>query len=343
MTDVFGLMEGAGARRCMLLSDPASGLRAILVIDDTTLGPATGGVRTARYASFDKALLDAHQLARAMTVKCALADLGAGGAKAVVLEHDDMDRERAFEALGAHIETLEGLFRTSGDYGTTQADLRAIARKTRYVQSDEDRMARAVARGVLRCIEAVQRFRGQPPRVEGLEVAIQGCGVIGSAVASVLAEQRAKLLVCDLVPERARAVADQTGAKVVDPSDILQIEADIFAPCAHGDWLDTEAAEELSARAVCGAAKNVLTHLDAARRLQARNIIHVPDAVSSAGAVVEGIGRTVMGLPDRTPLIDHLGTTALSVLEEARNQGITPNEAAERLAEARLAQARARS
>lgn len=343
MNDVFGLLESTGTERCMLFSDVSSGLRAILVIDDTTLGPATGGVRTARYSSFDEALLDARELARAMTHKCALADLGAGGGKVVVLDHDGLDRERAFEALGAHIESLDGLFRTSGDYGTTQNDLRAMARKTRYVQSDELRLARAVGRGVARCIEAVQRFRGQPPRLEGTSVAIQGCGVIGAMVAEQLAEHRAELFVCDLVKERAEAVAEKTGAKVVDPKDILHVEADVFSPCAHGDWLDADKAEELAARAVVGAANNVLVDIEAAKRLQARNIIHVPDSVSSAGAVVEGIGRTVMGLPDRSPLIDHLGQTALTVLESARTQGITPTEAADALAESRLTKARGKN
>lgn len=342
MTDVFALLEATEVERCMLFSDPESGLRAILVLDDITLGPACGGVRTARYDSFEDALADVQRLARAMTQKCALADLGAGGGKIVVLEHDRMDREKAFEALGGHVETLEGLFRTSGDYGTTQADLRAMARRTRYVHSDEDRLALAVARGLLRCIEALQRFRGQAPRVEGLQIAIQGCGAIGAAVARVLHEEGAQLWVSDLVEERARHLAEATAAKVVPPEELLHLEVDVLAPCAWGHWLDASAAEEIAARAVCGAANNVLTGIEAARRLQARNILHVPDAVTSAGAAVEGIGRTVMGLPDRTPLIDHLGQTALQVLKSARDRGVTPYEAAETLARARLAEARAK-
>lgn len=336
MDDVFGLLAETGVERCMLLSEPDAGLRAILVLDDLTLGPAAGGVRTARYPSFEAAMRDAQALARAMTYKCALAGLGAGGGKVVVIEHDDLDRGPAFEALGAHIESLEGMFRTSGDYGTTQEDLRAMARKTRYVQSDEDRLAQSVAFGMLRSMEALQQFRGHAPRVEGLKVAIQGCGAIGAAVARVLADQGAELIVTDIVRERANGVAATTGADIIEPNEILEAEVDIFAPCAGGNWLDVDAAEELAARAVCGAANNVLTGIDAARRLQARGIIHVPDAITSAGAVVEGIGRTVMGLPDRTPLIEHLGRTALTVLRQARDRGITPYEAAEGLARERL-------
>ncbi|MEO1227535.1 MAG: Glu/Leu/Phe/Val dehydrogenase dimerization domain-containing protein [Myxococcota bacterium] len=343
MTDVFQLLEGIGVERCMLFSEPSSGLRAILVLDDITLGPAAGGVRTARYDSFSSALEDAFALARAMTHKCALAGLGAGGGKIVVLDHDDLDRGRAFEALGNHVESLEGLFRTSGDYGTTQDDLRAMARRTRYVQSDEVRIAHAVAIGVLRSVEALQQFRGHAPRVEGLRIAIQGCGATGAAVARLFAEHGAELVVSDLVAARAEGVAAETGADIIEPDDILHAEVDIFAPCARGGWLDVEKVNELAARAVCGAANNVLTGIDAARRLQARGILHVPDAISSAGAVVEGIGRTVMGLPDRSPLLDHLGRTALTVLRDARDKGITTHEAAEQVAKERLEKARERA
>lgn len=340
MNDVFELLTDTGVERCMLLSDVSSGLRAILVLDDLTLGPAAGGVRTAKYDQFESALRDAKQLARAMTHKCALADIGAGGGKIVVLEHDGLQREAAFEALGRHIESLEGLMRTSGDYGTTQDDLRAIARKTRYVQSDEACLATAVGHSVLRCMEALQQFRGSPGRVDGLKVSIQGCGVVGESVAKVLAEEGAELVVCDLVPERAERVADQTGAKVVTADEILNIEVDIFAPCAIGGYLNPDRVEELAAQAVCGAANNCLSGPDAAERLKARGILHVPDALSSAGAVIEGIGRTVMGLPDRTPLIDHLGRTALRVLNNAREEDITPHEAAINLALKRLERAR---
>lgn len=343
MSDVFPLLEELGAQRCMLLSHAASGLRAILVLDDTSLGPAAGGVRTARYPSFEAAVREAQELARAMTYKCALADLGAGGGKVVVLDHDGLDRQPAFEALGAHVESLDGLFRTSGDFGTTQDDLRAMARRTRYVQSDEARLARSVARGVHRCIEALQRHRGLSHKVEGLRVAIQGCGVIGSAVARLLGENGAELLVADLVPERAEAVAADTGARILDPEAIIEAEVDILAPCASSKWLDPGTADRIRARAICGAANNVLTGVEAAKRLDARGILHIPDAISSAGAVIEGIGRTVMGLPDRSPLLDHLGQTAEMVLDEASRNGITPQEAAEGLARRRLEDARARS
>lgn len=337
MTDLFSLLEDAQIERCITFSDVETGLRAVLVIDDTSQGPAVGGVRTQPYPSFEAAVVEGKRLAKAMTQKCALAGLGAGGGQVTVLDHPGLKREAAFQKLGSFIEGLEGLFRTSGDLGTTQADLRAMARSTRYVQSDEDRLAKAVASGLIRCIEAIQQLRGSAARVEGLTVAIQGAGIIGASAAHALTAEGATVIISDLVPERAERVAATAGAKVVSPDEILEADVDVFAPCAASNWLDVEAAELLNAKAVCGAANGVLTGVDAAKRLAARGILHVPDSIASAGAVVEDIGRTVMGLPDRTPLLDHLGTTALAVLKNARETGITPYEAAAKLAAERLA------
>jgi leucine dehydrogenase len=160
--------------------DAASGLEAILVIDDDTLGPAAGGVRTRSYPSLAEARADAAALARAMTIKCALAGLDAGGGKCVVLDHPGLDRPRAFAELGARIAELGGGFRTAGDLGTTDADLAAMASTCAWVHAGSD-LAGAVARGVVRCIEACAAVRGVP--VAGLAVAIQGCGAIGAAAA----------------------------------------------------------------------------------------------------------------------------------------------------------------
>lgn len=334
--ELFGLMTSTGVERCMLFADDSSGLQAVLVLDDLTLGPAAGGIRTASYGSFADALADARKLASAMTQKCALADLGAGGAAVVVLDHPGLVRGSAFEVLGAHIETLEGMVRLAGDYGTGREDLRAVARMTRYVQSDEERLAVAAALGVTRCIEAIQEFWGQSSGLESLQVAIQGCGAVGSALATVLSNQGAQLWVSDLVESRAARVHEETGAHIAPPDELIQRQVDVLCPCATGNWLDTGTAEQIQARAICGAAHNVLTGVEAARALKSRDIVFLPDSITSAGAVIEGIGRALMGLPDRTPLIDHLGRTALKVLHEANSKDITPFEAATELAHERL-------
>lgn len=333
--DVFTTMAAAGAARCYAFTDPTSGLRAFVVIDDVTLGPAAGGVRTHRYPSPAAALEDAARLARAMTLKCALGGVAAGGGKAVVLDHDGLDRDRAFEVLGRRVEELGGLFRTAGDLGTTARDLAAMARTTRFVHTDERDLTAAVGRGLLRCLEACAKRRGR--EVRGLTVAVQGCGAIGAAVARALAGAGASLRVADVDAGRAARVAEEVGASVCRPDEVLTADVDVLAPCAIGRVIDERAARALRAWAVCGAANDVLASPAVARTLMERGVALVPDVVASAGAVVEGIGRTVMGLPDRGALIDGLGETAGRILDESSRTDTPTPRVAEALARSILA------
>lgn len=332
-------MQDLEVDRVVLWRDAASGLEAILVIDDVTLGPAAGGVRTQVYRSPGDALADAAALARAMTLKCALAGLTAGGGKCVVLDHAGLDRARGFRILGERIAELGGLFRTAGDLGTTAADLAAMASRCPWVHTEESGLAGAVAHGLLRCIEACAALRGVA--VAGLRVAVQGAGSIGAAVARRLSAAGARLIVADVDAARARAVAGETGATVGDPAAILTAPVDVIAPCAVGGVIDVVAAQSMRAWAVCGAANNLLASPEAEDALIARGVLAVPDVVASAGAVIEGIGRTVMQLADRTPLIEALGTTARRILEESRLTGARPSAIARQMASAQLAARRA--
>ncbi len=314
--------------RAIVVRDPGVGLEAVIVLDDVTLGPAAGGVRTRAYPDARAALADAAALARAMTIKCALAGLAAGGGKAVVLDHPGLDRARAFPVLGARIAELGGLFRTAGDLGTTAADLAAMASRCAYVHQDDRRLADAVARGVVGCAAACAARRGA--RLGDLRVAIQGAGAIGAAVARALAATGARVLIADLDGDRAAAVATATGATVRAPDTILAAEVDLLAPCAAGGVLDLAAVDAVRAWAVCGAANNVFASAAAARRLHDRGAEVVPDAVASAGAVIEGIGASVMGLDaaGRAGLIDGLAPTAAAILDEARATDRTTTEVA---------------
>lgn len=323
-----------------MIADPRSGLRAFLVLDDLTLGPAAGGIRTWRYASAREGLEDALKLARAMTLKCALGGLDAGGGKCVVLDHEGLDRARAFEHLGRRIEELRGVFRTAGDLGTTATDLEAAARGSQYVHTDEGGLAAAVGRGLLRCIEACAGVRGLGGGAIGLRVAIQGAGAIGEAVARALTEAGARVLVADIDGARAERVARAVGGEAIGPEEVLVADVDVVAPCAVGGVVTVEVARRLRAWAVCGAANNALASGEAAVLLAERGILHVPDPIASGGAVVLGVGRSVMGLPDCGPLIDKLGETAREVLEEAARSGRTPSAVAEERAYRRLRERR---
>lgn len=334
------MLESAGAARCLVLTDRESGLRAFLVLDDLTLGPGAGGVRTFRYASSQDALADAAKLARAMTLKCSLAGLDAGGAKAVVIDHAGLDRHRAFSVLGERVEELGGLFQTAGDLGTTAADLKVMATRTRYVNTEEGDLSGAVALGLLGCMRSCAQVAGRGVGIAGLRVAVQGCGAIGGAVARALAREGAQLVLSDVERSRAEALATELGATVCPPEDILLAEVDVLCPCAVGGVLTAEIADQLRAWAVCGAANNVLAGPIAGQVLRRRGVLFVPDIIASAGAVVEGIGQSVMKLPERKPLILRLGGVAREVLEEARATGRSEVEVAEARAWRRIQQAR---
>ena len=324
---ILETIEKNGPSHTIIWSDPPSGLRAFLVLDNMELGPAAGGIRTHRYPSGIEAFRDALALARAMTIKCALAGLEAGGGKCVLLDHPGLDRARAFAFLGKRIEELRGAFRTAGDLGTTAADLRILAAHTRYVHTDERGLSASVARGLVQCIKACAVERGYR-NIQGLRVAIQGMGVIGTAVASALSGEGAQLFCADLNPERAEQVVRVLGGTILPADEVLLAEVDIVAPCAGGGVLTADLAERMPAWAVCGAANNILASPQAERILCERGILMVPDPIASAGAVIDGIGQSVMGLADRKPLIDRLFETARQVLSLCKQTGRLPSEIA---------------
>jgi len=339
MEGLFSKIEQAGGARCVVVADAASGLRAFIAIDDTTLGPAAGGVRTMRYSSAEDGLADALALARAMTVKCSIAGLDAGGGKAVILAHEKLDRAAAFKRFGEAVEELGGVFRTAGDLGTTPTDLEVMASATRFVHTDERSLAASVARGLVRCAEACAAVRGVP--LEGLSVVVQGAGSIGERAARAFSAAGMRVLVADVDLTRAENVAAAIpGARVVPPETALLEDADIVAPCAVGGVITEDVARSLRAWAVCGAANNALASPEIASLLAARGVLHVPDPIASAGAVIDGIGASVMGLADRGPLLDKLGHTAREVLEEARSSGKTPLAITHERARARIEKAR---
>lgn len=321
--------------RFFFFHDEASGLRAILCIDDLRAGPAAGGIRTRVYPNVPAAAAEVAGLARGMTIKCALAGLDAGGGKTVVLVHPAMDRPAAFRALGRFIDEQDGRYHAAGDFGTTAADLAEAAAETRYVHTNEADLTVAVGESIRRCLRvAFERLDGGG--LEGRSVAIQGCGTIGAAVARVLQAAGCTLVVADVDESRAAAVG-ALGATIVEPAALLSSDVDALVPAALGGVIDERSVEALRARVLCGAANGVVANEAVGRRLTARGIVHVPDALGSAGAVMDGIGRAVMGLEDREPLFDALERTTDTVLERASSGEQSADAVAEALAFERLA------
>ncbi len=337
---LFDTLDELGLRRLMAVSDPPSGLRALIAIHDTTLGPAAGGVRTRAYPDEWAALRDVTDLARTMTFKCALAGLPCGGGKVVVMDHPGLHREQAFELLGAAIESLGGLFHTAGDLGTTEDDLRAMERRSQYISCDSQGidLEGATSRGVVLAIREAALFAGLG-ELAALDVIVQGVGAIGAVLVRDLVDAGARVRVSDLDPARAEAVGTMYGVEVIAPDTAVSTTCDLFAPCAVGGVIDASVAASIPTRVICGAANNPLADDSLADVLAARGVLYVPDFVANAGAVIEGMGRSVMGLDDRSGLIERIADTTRSVLEQAREHDRSPLVEARAIAQERIDEA----
>ena len=297
---------------------PPSGLDAYLCIDDPDAPHVAGGIRTWTYSSAQDAITDAGDLARAMTIKCALAGVDAGGAKTVVRADVLRDRSAAFYELGQAIERLNGRYLAAGDLGTTSADLAQVQRATGFVRTDESFLAGCVARSVLVSLDAMQRVRGTS--VDSWCVGIRGCGAIGYAVAQALNARGAQLVLEDLDDGRASDLADQLDARVV-PCGALNAESlDVLCPCGPSRDLDAATIHELNAWGICGAANNILVDDAAANAVVARGIDYVPDVIASSGAVLQGVAETLMGMSNTDVLFEQLSDTAFEVLTRSRSE-----------------------
>jgi len=266
--------------RVITIREPGCGLTAFLVLDSEVLGPAVGGIRTLPYPSEADALADARRLAQAMTVKCAVTGLDAGGGKVVIIDHPGLMRADAFRSLGEHVQGLSGAFRTAGDAGTTAADLACMAETTEYVHQDEAGLSEAVARGLIACLIAACESR-EDVTWPDLSIAVQGCGAIGGAVARALGRAGAAVTVTDLAPARAESTARDVGAAVAEPSTFFAIESTVAAPCALGGVVTPAVARVMRARILCGAANNVLSGPASEGVLASRGVTLVPDAIAS--------------------------------------------------------------
>lgn len=321
--------------------DAVSGYHGIIAIHSTTLGPAVGGTRFWNYASEEEALTDVLRLSQGMTYKTALAGLPLGGGKSIIIgDSKSPDREALLRAHGRFVDTLKGRYITAEDVGTSPADMEIVRLETQYVGGLLDRSGDPspyTARGVFRAIQASAKFRWTTNDLSGVTVAIQGCGNVGYNLAKLLHESGAKLIVTDVNPNNMARVIDELAAETVQPDEIFSVRADVFAPCALGGVINDQTIPELKVEIVAGAANNQLLEDRHGTMLRDRDILYAPDYVANAGGVLNGC-REVLGWTAKHALekVDEIYNTILSILEGAKAQGITTNQAADRLAENRL-------
>lgn len=322
------------------VSDEKSGLDAWIVLHSTALGPAFGGLRFASYASDDAALRDACGLAEAMTWKCAAAEFPGGGGKGVIQADRLRDRARALDVLGDFIEQLRGRFRTAGDIGATDADLRRMRTRTTWM-ADLDALGDlgdAVAIGLIATMRALApRVRGSDANdVRGLRVAVQGLGAVGLATVRRLCAEGARVVVADLDAERCAAARALGDVHVVAPDAIVEADVDVFAPCALGGVIDEAAVRSLRARAIVGGANRVLADAGAGVELARRGVLYAPDFLVNAGAVIRGAWHALRGRAGTDAEIEAIAPRVVSCIDEARRRGTTPEAIAFERAFARV-------
>ena len=340
-------MTEHGHEQVVLVADTASGLRAVIAIHSTALGPALGGIRFWRYPSDEDALRDALALSEAMTWKAALAGLDQGGGKAVVLvaDPDAPHPAELLGALGRAIDELGGRYLAAEDVGASTADMDAIAQVTPWVTGVRESAGGSgdpspvTAWGVLHSMRATLRaLDGPAATLAGQRVAIQGAGKVGGHLAELLAAEGAHVVLADTNRDRAAAVAAAVGARTVGVDEILVEDCDLLSPCALGGVLDERTVPRLACRAVCGAANNQLAGRGVDELLAARGIVDVPDFVAGAGGIIniaeEFHGYSRARALARAATIDQ---TTTAVLERARTEGATPEQVALALARERVA------
>ena len=331
-----------------MFCDEKSGLRLIIAIHSTALGPAAGGCRMWDYESGEAMLTDALRLSQGMSYKNAMADLPLGGGKAVIWGNSRSEKSPdIFRAVGRAVDSLQGKYWTAEDVGLNPGDLEHVAEETRFVAGLETGEAASgdpspvTAKGVfLGLMETVKRAFGDD-RLEGRTVAVQGVGHVGGDVCRKLAKAGANLVITDINQQALREIARDTGAKIVEPDEIYDSDADIFSPCALGAVINPDTLERLKVKVVAGAANNQLVIPEMGELLRRKGILYAPDYVINGGGIINVAGE-ISGEYSRdwveiklSRLIETLG----QVLDEALERGVPTNQVATRIAKSRIAEA----
>ncbi|MEU5608248.1 Glu/Leu/Phe/Val dehydrogenase dimerization domain-containing protein [Streptomyces sparsogenes] len=314
----------------VLCRDDRSGLRAVIAVDDTTLGPGLGGVRLASYPSPQAAATEAQRLAAAMTMKNALAGLPYGGAKSVIISSGPIpERAALMGAFGRFVARLRGTYIPGVDMGTTTEDLTVMATAGATVSCATTDPSPWTAAGVLAAALAAARHEFGDDDLTGRRVLVQGVGHVGAALARSFADRGARVYVADIDAGRAVGLAQDIGAIAVPADRALATPSDVFVPCARARVIDAPLARRLDTRIVVGAANDVLADDSVADVLAERRIVYVPDFVANAGGVVQ-----IHALADGwdTARLDNavaaIGDRVTTVLTAARRYG-TPLRAAQ--------------
>jgi leucine dehydrogenase len=338
-------IEIDGYERVVEAVDLDAGLHAFIAVHDTTMGPSLGGTRIYPYATREDALTDALRLAKGMTYKSAMAEIGLGGGKSVIIADPSKDKnEKLILAFAEAVDSLQGIYICAEDMGTTVDDMALIRTKTKYVAALDRPNSSGdpspyTAFGVYRGIQAVCSKLWQSDSVRGKKLAIQGLGSVGWKLGEMLYWHGAKLVIADVDEQRAEQFSRQFGAKVVPIDEILFEECDVLVPCAIGGIFNDKSIPQLKCRAIAGAANNQLLEEKHGELLKERGILYAPDYVINAGGIINvAVELDTSGYEANMAWekVNNLFEVLLSVFNIAEKRSISTSEAANDLAEHKL-------
>lgn len=345
--DLFEKMKDH--EQVVFCNDPETGLKAIIAIHDTTLGPALGGTRMRQYETMEDALEDALRLSKGMTYKCAAADVDFGGGKAVIIGDPLKDKTpELFRAYGQFIETLNGRFYTGTDMGTVLDDFVHAYKETNCIAGLPEEYGGGgetsipTALGVLYSIQAVAKTLWGHEDLSGKKFAIQGLGKVGFKTAEHLLQAGADLYVTDVDPYIVHVLtekAEEMGriAVSVSSDDIYGVEADMFVPCAIGGIINDQTIDQLKVQAIVGAANNQLLHESHAEKLKQKGILYAPDYIVNGGGLIQ-VADELYG-PNKKRVLaktEAIYRSLLEVFSQADALNVTTVEAANHICEKRM-------
>jgi len=345
-SSIFSQLAEYGHQKIVFCNDPETGLKAIIAIHDTTLGPALGGVRMWNYKSEADALSDVMRLSKAMTYKASVSGLNVGGGTAVIIGDPSKDKSEALmRRFGRFVKNLNGEFIAGEDMGTNPRDMEYIRMETQYVTGYPETMGGSgdpspiTARGVLMGMKACVREQFNTDTLAGRSVLVQGVGHVGEILVRLLRDENVKVYVSDINEERVRQVSKKYGAEPVSNNNIFDIHTDIYAPCAMGGTINANTIKKMKCTIIAGSANNQLedeaTH---GRMLLDKGIILAPDYVINAGGLINCYSE-LMGFNRKRSLqlTENIYDATRSILKLSKTENISTIEAANKIAEKRIA------
>lgn len=349
---IFSTPDFDNHEKVAFFSDPSCGLKAIIAIHSTVMGPAVGGCRMWNYRSEQDAIKDVLRLSRGMSYKNAMADLGLGGGKSVIIGDPHQNKSaNLFRAFGRAVESMGGQYITAEDVGITVDDMQIVKSATEHVAGlSQGREAASgdpspfTAHGCVFGIKAAVQFKLKKNNLEGLRVNVQGVGHVGYLLCKELHSLGAVLTVSDIRQENIDRAVSEFHAAVVDPDAIYTTEADVFAPCALGAVINDDTLPKLNVKIIAGSANNQLanTYIHSEALLK-RGILYAPDYVINAGGIInvanEVHGRKIK-VADGLKKVEEIYNTLLEVFTQAEKTGATPASVADRIAESKINTAR---